>query len=222
MKNSIPPRRQIKTCWRKFEMLLVVLLSFLHAEQLLKLFSENLEKYANQLSGLMLANYTRTRCVNLCPPVFIRGGIWIHRKEDSHLDETRPLALKIWSCHFLNKQDQNTKLRASTQQVDRNVTPSVLIVSALIATLRSKQSVALTTSVPVKKFVRLSVNTIFNAVVKRENLMNWGKTIYKKKASLLPKCRTVNGGDCIRQAIMSENISDQTFLTDIHLQLSNY
>ena len=72
--------------------------SFLHAKQLLmKFLSESLRTNANLLLGLMPANYTPTRCANPCPPVFIRLGISIQKPVESHLDKTRPVALKIWS-----------------------------------------------------------------------------------------------------------------------------
>ena len=88
-------------------------LSFLHTKQLLIKFSfGGLHVYVNQKSGLKLANHGRTQCANLCQLVFIRGGITIHRRADSHLDRTRPVPLKI------RKQDKITKPRASIQQVD--------------------------------------------------------------------------------------------------------
>ena len=69
---------------------------FLHAKQLLmKLLFESLQTYANLLLGLTLANYIPTRCVNPCLPVFLRVGIWTQKRVDSHLDKTRPVALKI-------------------------------------------------------------------------------------------------------------------------------
>ena len=101
-------------------MLLVVHLSFLHANQLLmKLLFEILQTYANPLLELMPVNYIPTRCVNQCPPVFIRVGISIQKRVDSHRDKTRPAALKIWSCPISNEEDQNVKLKASFQQADR-------------------------------------------------------------------------------------------------------
>ena len=86
----------MKTYWKKFEKTtLVVDLSFLHAKQLLmKLLSESLQTYANLSLGLMAANYTPTRCLNPCPPVFVRVGISIQKPVDSQLDKTRPVALK--------------------------------------------------------------------------------------------------------------------------------
>ena len=67
----------------------------------------------------MPANYIPTRYVNPCPLVFVRVGISIQKRVDSHLDKTRPAASKIWSCPSSNEQDQNVKLNASLQQADR-------------------------------------------------------------------------------------------------------
>ena len=89
---------EIKTSWKKFKKtLLVAHLSFLLAKQLLmKLLSESLQTYANVLLELMPANYTPTRCANPCPPVFIRVRISIQKPVYSHLEKTRPAALKKW------------------------------------------------------------------------------------------------------------------------------
>ena len=146
--------------------MLVVHLSFLHAKQLLvKLLSESPQTYANLLLGLMPANYIPTRCVNPCLPVFIGVGISIQKRVDSHIDKTRPAALKIWLCPFSNEQDQNVKLKASLQQADRRkLTASVLMGFVLIATLCLKPWVAFTTSVPVKSWVLLSPKRISNVV----------------------------------------------------------
>ena len=63
-------------------------LSFLHAKQLLmNLLFESLQTSANLLLGLMPANYIPTRCFNPCLPVFIRVGISIQKRVDSHLDK---------------------------------------------------------------------------------------------------------------------------------------
>ena len=154
-------------------MLLVVHLSFLHAKQLLmKLLFESLQTYANLLLELMPANYIPTRSVNRCPPVFKRVGISIQKRVDSHLDKTRPAALKIWSSAISNEQNQNVKLKAFLQQVHRRkLTASLLMVFVPIATLYLKPWVALTTYVPVKSCVLLSLKRIFNAVARRESLM---------------------------------------------------
>ena len=102
MATSIHSRKEIKNFWRKFEkMLSVVYLSFLRVRHLLmKLLFESLQIYANLLLGLMPANYIPTRRVNPCLPVVIRVGISIEKRVDSHLDKTRPAALKIWSSYF--------------------------------------------------------------------------------------------------------------------------
>ena len=92
---------------------------------------------------------------------------------DSYLDKTRPAALKIWSRHISNEQDQNVKLKASLQQANRRkLTASVLLGFVLIATLCLKPWVAFTTSVPVKSCVLLSLKRIFNVVAKRESSMH--------------------------------------------------
>ena len=60
----------------------------------------------------------------------------IQKRVDSHLDKTRPAALKIWSSPTSNEQDQNVKLKASLQQADRGkLTASVLMGFVLIKTL---------------------------------------------------------------------------------------
>ena len=123
-------------------------------------------KEVNQLWGLMLAIYTSARCVNLHPPVLTRAEISIYRQENSHLAETRSVALKMWSSPIFNEEDQIAKLRASIQQVDRRkLTALVLMVFFLNAILCSKQWAAFTFFV--KRLVRLSLKTIFNVVVKK-------------------------------------------------------
>ena len=160
-----------KNYWKKFEKTsLVAHLSFLHAKQLLmKILSESLQKYANLLLGLMPANYNPTRCPNRCPPVFMRVGISIQKPVDSHLDKTRPVALKIWSCLIFNVQDLIVKGRDSTLQADRKkLIASLLMGFVLIAILCLKQWVALITFVPVKTCVHLSLKKISNAAVGEE------------------------------------------------------
>ena len=122
----------------------------------MKLLSESLKTYANLLLELMSANYNPTRCANPCPPVFIRVGISIQKPVESHLDKTRPVALKIWSCLIFNVQDLIVNLRASTLETDRRkLIASVLMGFVLIAILCLKQWVAFTTFVPVKSCAHL-------------------------------------------------------------------
>ena len=78
-----------------------------------KILFENQQTDANLLLGLTLANFTPTRCVNPCRPVFARVGISIQKRVDSYLDKTRPAYSKIWWCLICNEQDQNVKLKAS-------------------------------------------------------------------------------------------------------------
>ena len=225
MQNSIHSEKEIKTFgWEFKKMLLVVLLSFLHAKQLLmKLLFESLQTHEYLLLGLTLDNYVSTRCVNQCLPVFIRFGIWTHKRVDSHLEKRRPAALKIWSCPICNEQDQNVKLKTSLQQVDRRkLTASVLLGFVLIATLCLKPRVAFTTSVLVKSCVPLSLKKIFNVVAKRESSMHWGDTIYKRKVTRLLKRGSATGGGGTKKRILLNSTSENTFLTDVHLQLSNF
>ena len=206
------------------KMLLVVHLSFLHGKQLLmKLLFENQQFYANLLLGLKLANYTPTRCVNPCRPVFIRVGISNQKWVISYFDKTRPATLKIWFCLISNEQDQNLKFKASLQQADRRkLNASVLMGFVLIATICSKPSLAFTASVPVKSCVLLSLKRIYNVVARRESSMHWDDTRCKRKASRLLKCGRANGEDYTKQLILLNNISENTSLTDVHLQLSNF
>ena len=155
-------------------------LSFSHAKQLLmRLLSESLQTYANLLIGLMPVSYTPTRCVNPCPPVFIRVSVSIQKPVDSHLDKTRPVALKIWSCPIFIAQDLIVKLRAPTLQADRRkLTASVLMGFVVIATLCLKQWVAFTTFFSVKSSAHLLLKKISNVAVGKENSMIWDEMIH--------------------------------------------
>ena len=198
MQNSIHSRKEIKSFWKKFEkMLLVVHLSFSHGKHLLM-------KLLSKINKLMQIycwdwRYTPTGCVNPCRPAFIRVGILIQKRVDSYLDKTRPAALKKWSCPISNEQDQNVKLKASLQQADRRkLTVSVLMRFVLIATLCLKPWFAFTTSAPVKSCVLLSLKRKFNVVARRESSMHWDDTICKRYVSRLLKCGSANGGDCTK------------------------
>ena len=110
---------------------------------------------------------------NPCPPVFERVGISIHKPVYSHLDKTRPVALKIRSWLIFNVQDLIVKLRASKQQADRKkLIASVSMGFVLIAILYLKQWVAFATFVPVKSSAHLSLKKIPNVAVGNENSMN--------------------------------------------------
>ena len=215
IQRPIRSRRHIKACWRKFEkMLLVVLLLFLHAKQLLmKILFVCQQTYANHSWGLILANYTAARCVNRRPPVFIRVGISIQRKVVSHLDKTTPEALTLGLFLTLNEQGQIAITRASLQQTQRKkLTASVLMVFVHIAALCSKQGAASTTFVSFKRFNHLSLKRIFILVVKRQSSINWADTVYEKKASLSLYCGSVNGGDCTRQATLFKKRIREIFI----------
>ena len=136
------------------EMFFVVLLSFLHAKQLLmELLVEILQTYANQLLGMMLAYYNPTRYVNPCPSVFICFGKSIQRQVESHLHKTRPVALKMWSCPIFSEQDQTANSRVSIQQAYRKkLTTCVLMVFLLIAAVCLMRWAVFITFAPVKTF----------------------------------------------------------------------
>ena len=153
---------------------LVVNLSFLHAKQLLmKLSSESLQTYANLKLGLLLANYTPTRCANPCPPVLIRVGISIPKPVDSLLDKTKLIALKIWSFVIFNEQDLTVKVTASTLQANRRKMTALLLMGfVFLSMLCLKKWVALITFVLVKSCGHLSLKKLSNVAVRKENSMN--------------------------------------------------
>ena len=75
---------------------------------------------------------------------------------------------------------------------------------------------------PCRELCPLSPKRIFNVVAWRESSMHWDDNIYKRKASRLLKCGSANGGDCTKQPILLNNLSENTFLTGVHLQLNNF
>ena len=149
-------------------------LSFLHAKRFsIKPLSESQQTNAKLLLGLIPANHAPTRCVNPCPPVLIHVGMTIQKPVASHLDKTRPVALKIWPSLLFNVQDLIVKSRASILQADkRKLTASVLMGFVLIAILCLKQRVDFTTFVPVNGSAHLSLKKILNVAVGKENSMN--------------------------------------------------
>ena len=99
-------------------------------------------------------------------------GIPIHRQVDSHLDDTRPVAVKKWSCPIFNEQDKIAKSRASVQQADRKkLTASVLMFFSHCNT-EFEALAAVVTVVLVKSFGHVSASRIFHVVVKIETSMN--------------------------------------------------
>ena len=57
---------------------------------------------------------------------------------------------------------------------------------------------------------------------KKRELDALGRHYIQEKVSKLSQCGSVNGGDCTKHPILLNNISENTFLTDVHLQLSNF
>ena len=75
---------------------------------------------------------------------------------------------------------------------------------------------------PCQELRPLSLKKIFNAVARRESSMHWDDTLYKGKATRSLKCGSAIGGGSTKQPILLNNISENTFLTGVHLQLSNF
>ena len=85
----------------------------------MKLLFENHRTYAYPSLGVVPANYNPTRCANPCQPFVIDAENSFQRRVGSHLDKTRPAALKIWSSPIFKEQDQNVKLKTSIQEADK-------------------------------------------------------------------------------------------------------
>ena len=135
---------------------------------MMKLLFENLQIYANLMLGLMLTFYILTQFVKTCRGVFIRVGISIQRQLVSHLDKTRPTALKIWSCQIFKKEDHQVKLNTSLQRAERKkMTASLMISFVLNASMCLKPLAASMTFVIVKKQVHISPDEIFKAPVEK-------------------------------------------------------
>ena len=131
------------------------------------------KKCVNIVLRLMLAKCTATQCFNPCRRDFIRVGMPTQRRIDSRFDETRPVALRMWSQRIFNEQGQNVKWKVSIQQADRRkFTPSGLMYFVFIATLCLRPWVAFTTLVPAKRYSHLSLKQTANVALTRENPMN--------------------------------------------------
>ena len=183
-------------------------------------------KSANICKSIVGIDASQLHPHSMCQP--IPTGLYTHWGFDSETSrftprQKRPATLKTWSCLISNEQDQNVKLKASLQQADRRkMTASVLMGFVLIATLCLKPWVAFTTSAPVKRCVLFSLKRIFTVVARRESSMHRDDTINKKKVSRFFKCGSANSGDCTKHPILLNNISENNFLTDVHLQLNNF
>ena len=51
--------------------------------------------------------------------------------------------------------------------------------------------------------------------------MNWDEVTYRNKASQSSKYVSVSGGDSTSELLLLNNISEKTFLTDFHWQITN-
>ena len=141
---------------------------------------------------------------------------------ESYLDRTRPVAFKIWSCLVFNEQDLIVKVRASTLEAHRKkLTTSVLMGFVFISILCLKQWFAFITFVTAKNYVPLSVKRIYNLVARTEILMHCWEFINRRKFELSLKGESMSDGHWTKQKLPVNNISENTFLSDVHLQLSS-
>ena len=187
----------------------------------MKLLFESLQTYATLLLALMPANYTPTRCVNPSLPVSIRVGISIQKPVDSHLDKTRAVALKIWSCTIFNEQEPIVKLRASTLQAEKQkLTASVTMGFILIAIPFEAMGCFYHFCPSHELRPSLTEEDIKRGTEKRE-LDELRRNLCRRKVSLSVKCGHVSGGDFKSQPLMLNRISEKTSLTDGHLQNTN-
>ena len=203
-------------------MLLVVHLSNLHGKQLLmKLTFEKQQTYANRLLGFILVNYTPTRCVNLCRPVFRRVGISLQRQVDSRRGKTRHVALKLWSCLTFNERYQNVKIKASTLPADRGkLTFSVDGFCCHYNTVFGEKGCFYHFFPCQEVRPSLTEDDIKRGGRKKE-LDKLVEVTHEKKSSLSLKSETVSGGDCTRQLIKLNNMSENISFTDVHWQITN-
>ena len=223
MQKSIPSLKEIKTFRKKLEkMLLVVHLSFLHTKQLrMKLLFESLQTYANLLLGLTLANYRYW----MCQPM--HSGLYTRCEFDS---ETR---------RFTPRQNKTRSFENMVMSYFQRTRPECEIES-FFTTGRQKKYVCFS----VDGFCS-HCNTVFEAMVcfyhiclcqelrlslTEKDIQRDGKKrefdalrrhYIERTASRLMKRGSANGGDCTKQPILLNNISENTFFTGFLLQLSN-
>ena len=153
--------------------------------------SESLQTYANLLLGLMPANYTTTRCVNPCPPVFIRVGISIQKPIESHLDRTRPVALKKWMSYFQRTRPdckiESFYTTSRQKKIDRfSVDGFCSHCNTLFEAMGCFYHFC-----PCQELFHFSLKKLSNVAVGEENSMNLDEAVYKRKVSLSLKCGNV-------------------------------
>ena len=147
--------------------------------------------------------------------VAILVGISTQKRVDSHLDKTRAVALKIWSCLTFNEEDLIVKLTAFTLQAHiKNDCFSVDGFCFLCNTVIE----AMGCFHPVKNSAQILLKSLSNVALTKENSMNWDEAVYRSNVSLSLKCGNVTGGDFTRQPLMLNYIFDRNSNTDDHLQ----
>ena len=122
---------------------------------------------------------------------------------------------------FFFQQNQIVKLKASIQQAGgRKMTVSVPAVSVLIATLFEAMGCFLHFRSCQANRSCLTAEGI-QCGSRKQSSRICDDTTYQKHASLSRKIVSVSDGDCTRQPIMLNLISEKTSFTGIHLQNTN-
>ena len=163
----------------------------------------------------MLTVSVHIRCVSLCQPVFIRVGISIQIRVDLGLDETEPAALKTKTYSLFNEKYENVKLQAFFA-TGRQTTIDSFSVDGFSSRCNSVfEAMGCFYHFCHSQEVRRSLTGEDIQRGRRESSLHWDDTIYRRKASMLLKCENANGGDCTKQPILLNDISENTFRTGV-------
>ena len=203
-------------------MLLVVLLSFLHAKPLLmELLFKSLQTYAKQILGLMLANYIHIRCVNPCRAVFIRVGTWIQRRVDLRLDKTRPAFLKIWSSPIRTKPECKIESFFATGTQEKNNCFSVDGFCSHCSTVFEAMGCFYDFCACHEVLPPLTEDDIQSDSKKRE-LDALRRHHTQENGFKVLEMWQFEWWRLYKKPILIINIFENTFFTGVHLQLSNF
>ena len=115
---SIHLLKSIKTCWKRFEKIwLVVLLSSSHVKLMsMKLPSEIQELPANLLLILMQISFFPILCVSPCQQDCKCVGNMTQNVIGVNLNKTNPETLRTWFCHISKDKNLTVKLMVYTPQ----------------------------------------------------------------------------------------------------------
>ena len=198
-------------------------LSFLKAQQLFKKLSiENRRTYEVLLLGLLLANVNFAPCVNGCRPVFLFARILGLKPVVSQIVKTRPVPSNIRSCLSFSGQDQIVKFKIyyKTGKQKKIYSYSVdgicfhcnTVFEALVCFYHFCPCQAIHPSITDEGNQRGVKKREFD-----ELRPNW----IQKAASVSWKFGIMSSGDCTRQPIRLNYMSDKFSLIDVQLQNTN-